>query len=362
MPASSRRRADCFDNALLKGPDIGPVALDNPWILAPMAGVSESPFRNIVVELGAAAAPTELISARALIEGTSRSERYLRRDRKREPLFWVQLFGADEGALREGAAAAVERGATMLDFNMGCPVRKVTRGGAGSALLKTPARAGRLVHQLVRGGGVPVTVKIRGGWDENSLSYVELARACADAGAQAIAMHARTRVQGYSGSAQWPWIENLVRESPIPVIGNGDAFTAGAARRMLRQTRCRAVMIGRGALGDPWIFWRLTRSNRAKPRTSTDPTPQQRAKVVIGHFDAHLDHVEHELAAIRRFRKHWIWYARRLRGAQSFLDVVLRLEEREAIRDYALEFFSAASTLHRGHDVPAEFDARRALG
>ncbi|MEM6731535.1 MAG: tRNA dihydrouridine synthase DusB [Myxococcota bacterium] len=330
---------------------LGPLVLQNPWILAPMAGVSEWPYRVIALSHGAAATPTELISARALIEGTPRSERYMARDPS-EAQFWVQLFGGDAAVLRDGAAAAVERGATALDLNMGCPVRKVTKSGAGSALLSDPSRAAEMVRALVDGGGVPVTVKIRAGWDENSLTFVELAKACADAGACAIAMHARTRVQGYSGKAHWPWIARLVEKSPIPVIGNGDAFTAADARRMVADTGCRAVMIGRGALGNPWVFAELT--GRVEPVSGTE-----RARVVLEHFESNLRHVGAELEAVRRFRKHLVWYGQGIERSREWLQRVLRMDEAAQVRAEIAEFFPTARSGPRGEVV---FEERKALG
>lgn len=330
---------------------LGPLRLTNPWILAPMAGVSEWPYRVIAQQHGASAAPTELISARALIEGTARSERYIRRDPRERP-FWVQLFGGSAEVLERGAAAAVARGADALDLNMGCPVRKVTKSGAGSALLSNPKRAAEMVRALVQGGGVPVTVKIRAGWDEDSLTYRELAHACAEAGAVAIAMHARTRVQGYGGTARWEWIADLVAHSPIPVIGNGDAFDPASARRMRQETGCAAVMIGRGALGNPWVFAAL--------RDGEAPvTPEMRLRVVQQHFEDNLRHIGGELEAVRRFRKHLIWYTTGLTGAESFLYSVLRSDDADAVRRQFRSFFSGAVRETAGQIV---FDERQALG
>ncbi len=330
---------------------LGSLHLTNPWILAPMAAVSEWPYRVIAQDHGASAAPTELISARALIDGTARSERYIRRDPRENP-FWVQLFGGNAEALERGAAAAVKRGADAIDLNMGCPVRKVTKSGAGSALLSNPERAAEMVRALVRGGGVPVSVKIRAGWDDDSLTYRELAHACSEAGAVAIAMHARTRVQGYSGHAHWDWIADLVTHSPLPVIGNGDAFDAEAARRMRAETGCAAVMIGRGALGNPWVFTALRDGE-------CQVTPEMRLRVVERHFEDNLVHIGAELEAVRRFRKHLIWYATGLEGSEAFLHRAVRTDDADAVREQVRTFFAAAC---RGHKAEIVFDERQALG
>lgn len=331
---------------------IGQVHLVNPWILAPMAGVSEWPYRVIATEHGASAAPTELVSARAMVEGTARSERYLAWDREREPVFWVQLFGADPVMLSEASCAAVERGATLIDFNMGCPVRKVTKSGAGSALLSDPRRAGQLVEALAA-GGVPVTVKIRAGWDENHLTFCELAKCCAEAGAAAIAMHARTRAQGYAGRARWEWIRQLVDCSPIPVIGNGDVFSRADAHRMLRTTGCAAVMVGRGALGNPWIFSELRGSGGA-------PSARDRVAVVLQHFDSNREHIGADLEAVRRFRKHAIWYATGLNSEKRLLPQFLRCDDVDEARAMLDTFFRAATPCAYPRTV--EFEEKRALG
>lgn len=335
----------------MTGLRIGNYELRNPWILAPMAGVSEMPFRVLARELGAAAAPTELVSAKGLLYGQERTRRYLAHAACERP-FWVQLFGGDPESMAVGAERAAELGAEILDINMGCPVKKVTKTGAGSALLCDPRRAAAIVAAMTKRAGLPVTVKIRAGWDHDSIRPMEMVRAVADAGAVAVAIHARTRAQGYSGHADWSLITALACESPIPVIGNGDAFTAQAAQRMLRETGCAAVMIGRGALGNPWIFSQL----HGEP----PPTSAQRWQLVQRHLRAHVEHVGNELAAVRRFRPHLGWYAHGLRGAAKFREHVMRAEDLAAVEQLSAEFFSAAAAVH-GEGVAA-FDARSALG
>lgn len=331
---------------------LGSVTLSNPWILAPMAGVSEWPFRLIACEHGASAAPTELISARAMLEGTDRSERYLAKH-PGEDLFWIQLFGGDADVMCRAAEAAAERGAHALDLNMGCPVRKVTKSGAGSALLTDPDRAGALVRAMVRGSGLPVTIKVRAGWDDETLNFVELSQACAEAGAVAVAMHARTRQQAYSGPARWEWIAQLVECSPIPVIGNGDAWTLSDAQRMLRETGCAAVMIGRGALGNPWIFSALQRGQ------SVEVTPEMRNRIVNTHFEYNLQHVGSELAAVRRFRKHLIWYSCGLEGSDSFQSEVLTVDGADEVRRHIDAFFSCERALK---PATIQLEEKNALG
>lgn len=336
---------------------IGPYTLPSPWILAPMAGVSEKPFRVLARDFGAGAAPTELVSCKGLVYGQARTMSYLDHDARESP-FWVQLFGGDEDSMVRGGLRAVELGAKILDINMGCPVRKVTRHGAGSALLCDAPRAAGIVRALARMTGVPITVKIRAGWDADSLTFVDMAKRLEDAGCAALAMHARTRAQGYSGTANWAWIRTLVQATNMPVIGNGDAFDADAARRMLAETGCAAVMVGRGALGDPWIFRRLVNNDAFVPR------PAERFRVVRQHLDAHLAFVGDELRAIKRFRQHLMWYARGLKGAVAFRRDIVTIDGLADVLERLEAFFVGAEF----DDIDAhaagrqEFDVGNALG
>jgi tRNA-dihydrouridine synthase B len=332
---------------------LGAHSLTNPWILAPMAGVSEMPFRVLARELGASAAPTELVSAKGLLHGSNRTERYLTHSPVERP-FWVQIFGGDENAMAEGAARAVDLGAEIIDVNMGCPVKKVTRDGAGAALACDPPRAARIVSAISRRTGLPVTAKIRAGWDAETLNFVEVARALADAGAVAIALHARTRAQGYSGQADWSLVRRLVEASPVPVIGNGDAFTAERARALLAETGCAAVMIGRGALGNPWIFRELTGGLGR-------PTREERWALVERHLHDHLEFVGDERTGIRRFRPHLLWYSHGLAGAADFRRRVTRIDDLRELISECRGFFVGAEVQSDGGEA-IEFDERTALG
>ncbi|MBI3180079.1 MAG: tRNA dihydrouridine synthase DusB [Deltaproteobacteria bacterium] len=333
---------------------IGPYTLANPWILAPMAGVSEMPFRVLAREMGAAAAPTELVSAKGLLYGQARSRRYLTHDASENP-FWVQIFGGEPEVMAEGAERAQELGADIIDINMGCPVKKVTRHGAGSALLCDPARAAAVVAAIVKRTGLPVTAKIRTGWDDTTINASEMCRRLADAGAVAVAIHARTRAQGYAGRADWALIARVVEASPIPVLGNGDVFTPADGHRMLRETACAAVLIGRGALGNPWIFRQLSTGDWSAP------TPDERWQLVRRHLESHLLFAGDITHGIRRFRQHLLWYAHGLRGAAGFRREATVINELPALIALSEEFFLSA-----GGDSIAraevEFDARAALG
>lgn len=333
---------------------IGPYELPSPWILAPMAGVSEMPYRLLARRMGAGAAPTELVSAKGLLYGKKHTARYLRHDPAEQP-FWAQLYGADAESMADGAVVAKELGAKIIDINMGCPVRKVSRHGAGSSLLRDPDRAVAIVESIAKRTGLPVTAKIRSGWDPNNINAVEMTKRLVDAGCVAIAVHARTRTQRYSGHADWALIRSVVAASSVPVIGNGDAFTPEAARRMIDETGCDAVMIGRGALGNPWIFRQLASGD------DTPPTPADRAAVVTEHFRAHLTYVGDELIAVRKFRQHLIWYTRGLRNAATFRRNVTQIDCAADVAEACELFFSAASGA-RDPAKAGDFDTRAALG
>jgi tRNA-dihydrouridine synthase B len=352
---------------------IGGFRLANPFILAPMAGVSERPFRVIARELGASLAPTELISAAGLTRASARSKRFLARDPSERP-FAVQLFGGDAVQMGEAAVAAREAGADLLDINMGCPVPKVTKNKAGSALLCNPELAAELVEVMTEKSGLPVTVKIRAGWDARSINAPEMARRLEGAGAAAVALHARTRAQGYSGKADWGLIARVKQAVQIPVIGNGDVRSAADCARLMRESGCDAVMIGRAALGYPWIFRELAGGE--------PPTPEERRVLVRRHFLEHLAFfVEgrperpkdgrppgsgvdaREIHALRQFRKHLLWYAHGLHGAAAFRSHAARLEDREEVLGAIDAFFGAAGSA-APHELSAEpeFDVRGALG
>jgi tRNA-dihydrouridine synthase B len=333
---------------------IGPYKLQNPFILAPMAGVSEMPFRVISLSMGASAAPTELISSKGLLYGQARTARYLTHDPSEQP-FWVQIFGGDVESMVAGGRRAIELGARILDINMGCPVRKVTKNGAGSALLCDPSRAADLVRGMSTELGVPITVKIRAGWDDQSKNYVEMGLALQDAGCAAVALHARTRAQGYSGQADWGMITELAAALEVPVIGNGDVRTPADARRMLSETGCSGVMIGRAALGNPWIFSQLRDGNTAVP------TPEERWALVQRHLAAHLSFVGNVEMGLRRFRPHLMWYAHGLRGATAFRREAMHLASLDEVQRCCEAFYLGAVPSQEETSEVA-FDERGALG
>jgi tRNA-dihydrouridine synthase B len=334
---------------------LGPLTLKNRFILAPMAGVSEQPFREIVLELGCGLAPTELVSSNGLIRASARTAKYLKHGPTEQP-FVVQLFGGEPEIMAEAAVMAKNAGADMIDINMGCPVPKVTRSGAGSGLLCDIPRAAKVVKLCKESTGLPVSAKIRAGWDANHLNFVEVALALEEVGVAFLALHPRTRAQAYAGRADWTRIAALkagVKHTPI--IGNGDVVKPADAHRMLAETGCDAVMIGRGALGNPWIFRELA--------GGLPPTPEERADLVLRHFDAHLVFVGRELPAVREFRRHWGWYSHGLPGSSVFRSEILKHDDAAYVRSLAETFFRGAAggvSLESVDD--AEIDYRSAYG
>jgi len=333
---------------------IGPYHLKNPFVLAPMAGVSEMPFRTIAFRMGAALCPTELVSAQGLFRANVRTLRYLRFNAEIERPYSLQIFGGEPDVMAKAALIGKEKGAQIIDINMGCPVKKVTKNGAGSGLLCDPPRAGDMVRQIAEATGLPVTVKIRSGWDHTQKNYLQMAGVLFDHGCAALAIHPRTRSQGYSGNADWNVIADLKRTFPDRVIiGNGDVKTVEDARRMLETTGCDYVMIGRAALGNPWLFRELTGGDPA--------SPEERAGVVLDHFKDHIDFIGDPVAAVRSFRKHLAWYAHGLRGASAFRNTVNSLESPEQVEESVTRFFRQAAFDPNAQEEQ-DVDYRAALG
>ena len=235
---------------------VGNIELTGNLTLAPMAGVTDFAFRGVCRRLGAALTTTEMVSAKALVYGDEKTKELLYIPEGEHPCA-AQIFGHEPETMAEGARLALAiSGADMIDINMGCPVGKVVKSGDGSALMKDPALAGRIIESVVKAVDVPVTVKFRKGWDNGSVNAVDFARVCEAAGAAAVAVHGRTRAQMYAGRADWDIIREVRQAVTIPVIANGDIFTPEDAAHILRYTGCELAMIGRGSFGDPWLFQR----------------------------------------------------------------------------------------------------------
>ena len=287
--------------------NIGNVKITNQLVLAPMAGISNTSFRKIVKEMGAGLIYAEMVSSNALTFGNPKTLNLLKMSSEERPIA-QQIFGSDEKTFVEAAKiVASTMHPDIIDINMGCPVPKVAiKAQAGSALLKDPSKIGKIISAVVKAVNVPVTVKIRSGWDENSINAVEVAKICEQNGASDITIHARTRHQGYSGKANWDIIKKVKENVNIPVIGNGDVTTPELAKKMLDYTKCDAVMIGRGALGNPWIFKRCNEylNNHI---LIPEPTPIEKIDMIITHYNL-LKEDKNIKVALLEIRTHALYY------------------------------------------------------
>ncbi|HEY1557812.1 MAG TPA: tRNA dihydrouridine synthase DusB [Kofleriaceae bacterium] len=320
---------------------IGPLLIDPPVLLAPMAAVTDLPFRTVAEELGVGFTITEFLSAHALAAGDPKTTGKLTASLDGRQ-FGVQIFGREEPAMAEAARLAVAIGASLVDINMGCPAKRVVAGECGSALMKEPARAQTLVRAVVSAvpAHVPVTVKHRAGWSHDHKNAPEFACAMVEAGAQMITVHGRTRTQGFSGKSD-PDIIRLVREAVpahVPVVGNGDVVDVEGFLRLREQTGCDAVMIGRGALGNPWLFARLRELCAGRP----DPGPPGLAERV-SVFRRHVDLIERLKSGPRTLhevRKACAWYARGLFGCNALRLRVWETPDLAAARALVEDYFA----------------------
>ncbi len=315
---------------------IGNVTLENNVILAPMAGVSDLPFRLLCSEQGAGLAGMEMISAKAILYNNKNTSALMEIHPEEGPVS-LQLFGADGEIISEMAKRIEERPFAILDINMGCPVPKVVNNGEGSALMKNPALAEEIIAKTVKAIRKPVTVKIRKGFDETHVNAVEMAKAAEAAGAAAIAVHGRTREQFYSGKADWDIIGEVKRAVSIPVIGNGDVVDGESAKRLLATTGCDGVMIGRAARGNPWIF-REVIGYLEDGRTVDRPKPQEVKETILRHAILQLQY-KGEYTGIREMRKHISWYTAGYPHSAKFRGKINAIEKMEELREGVEEIF-----------------------
>lgn len=294
-------------------PQIKTLRLETPVILAPMAGISDQAYRRIMKPYGAGLVYSEMVSANGLIREGQKTRQLLATHPDEFP-FAIQLFGESPQVLSQAARELTEL-ADVLDINLGCPVKKVVRSGAGSALLKEPRKVAAILSAVRKAYAGPLTIKIRSGWNEESLNYLEIGRIAEQEGVDALTLHPRTRSQGFSGQAQWSQLAELKKQTNIPVFGSGDIFTAQDAVRMFRETGCDAVMIGRGGYGNPWLIRRLLELLNHQP--VSEPTREEKYRTVLSHLDLHR-HLFGEKKTLLDMRKHLCWYARGMAGAGHF--------------------------------------------
>lgn len=308
---------------------IGSVEIDGRLTLAPMAGVTDFAFRRVCRELGAALTVTEMVSARALVYRDEKTKTLLYIPPEEHPCA-VQIFGHEPGIMAEAAQLALElSGADILDINMGCPVGKIVKAGDGSALMQNPELAGKIVEAVSAAVPVPVTVKFRKGWDGGSVNAVDFAKICVAAGAAAIAVHGRTRTQMYSGRADWDIIRDVRRAVSVPVIANGDVFTAEDAAHILRYTGCELAMAGRGSFGNPWLFLQANALLEGKPVPELPPLPE---RIAVGERQIReLAELRGEHAACMEARHHLPWYLHGVPHAGYYRQQLVHVETLEEL-------------------------------
>lgn len=314
---------------------IGSLELKNNLFFAPMAGISDLPFRTIVRSFGCGLAFTEMISATGLALGSGKTLRYLASSPDDRPL-GVQLFGNDPETLAAAARIAEAQGADLLDVNMGCPVKKVAKTGSGSSLMRDPERVAAIVRAVREASALPLTVKIRAGCTARQINAVEIGSIVQECGADAVILHPRTADQGFSGRSDWSLIATLKERLRIPIIGSGDIRSPEDAARMLDETGCDGVMVGRGALGNPWIFGNIL-GHLSGAGTSV-PSLEVREAVIRRHLMLSIDCFGEKIGT-RDFRKHLLWYTKGIRGGAQFRQAAGRISDRESAWKALQDFF-----------------------
>lgn len=314
---------------------IGDLELDNPVFLAPMAGVTDLPFRRIVKNMGCGMVYSEMVSAKGLVYDNKNSEKLLAISEGEKPIA-IQVFGREEDVLSQAVKIIAEKEPDIIDFNLGCPAPKVVKSGYGSALMKEPKQVEKAVKAMTESVDLPITVKIRTGWDKDNINAVEVAEVAEAAGAKAVAVHGRSREEFYTGQADWSIIQDVVNAVSIPVIGNGDIFTPQDAERMLTETDCDGIMIGRAARGNPWIFKRVVhylKTNELLP----PPKPYEKIDMALIHLENLVD-FKGEYIGIREMRKHAAWYIKGLRNCSNIKDELNTSESMDEMKKILFEY------------------------
>lgn len=319
--------------------NIGNIELSAPLALAPMAGITDLPFRLICRRLGCGMTVSEMVSAKGLLYKNVKTTEMLRIDDGERPTA-IQLFGSVPAELAEAARMVEDSGADMIDFNMGCPVPKIVNNGEGSALMKNPQLAHDILAAMVKAVKIPVTVKFRAGWDDANRNAVEIARAVEAAGVSAVAVHGRTRQQFYEGKADWSIIADVKQAVKVPVFGNGDIFTVADGLRMLEQTGCDGLMIGRGADGNPWLFTALAAALRGEPLPQP-PSLKERLAQASEHLEMLIAY-KNEVVAVKEMRRHISAYLKGMPHAAEFRGRFHKVDTQEQFSELLAEYSECA--------------------
>jgi len=312
---------------------LGNLSLKSNLVLAPLSGISDYPFRRIAKEHGCSLVVTEMVSAEGLLR---KGESFLKIGEDEHPVT-VQLFGSNAEVLGEAAQMAESMGADMIDINMGCPAKQVVEAGAGGDLMRFPEKVEKILTTVRKEVKCPLSIKIRSGWDGEHINAVEISKIAEDHGADAIFIHPRTKVQGFHGRADWSLIREVKNAIHVPVIGNGDVTTQFLAKRMLEETGCDGVMIGRGALGNPWIF-DFKNSELLEKERAIPSSLEERKKMIHHHFLLTQAHYG-EKGAVRKIRKHVYWYTKGLPCCAFFHSKLTGLKEKEALFEAIHSYF-----------------------
>ena len=313
---------------------IGNIELSSPVILGPMAGVTDLPFRLICKEYGVGLLVTEMVSTRALYYNDKKTERLMEIREEERPVA-LQIFGNDPDTMGEVVSRINGHNHDIIDINMGCPAPKIVRNGDGSALMKSPKLAKAIIESVVKASDKPVTVKIRKGWDDDLINAVEIARIAEWSGADAVAVHGRTREQFYTGKADWSIIKDVKKALSIPVIGNGDLLSVDDAVRMKAETDCDGFMVARGAQGNPWLLRQISHYLKTG-EILPDPRPEEKVRVALKHFDL-LVEFKGEHIGVLEMRKHAAWYLKGIRGGAVIRNSINRTTSADTLRSLLLK-------------------------